>query len=265
MKVLCIDGNRERLNALKQQVERAFPFATVDAESDGENACYLAERRGYDAVLTETQWSNGNGLKVARYIHDTSPSTKVIFVTEQEKYALPAFQTRACGYLLSPVSEERLKEEFADLNISDGGKKRLVEAKTFGNFELLCDGKAVKFTRSKTKELIAYLIDRRGTSASASELIVNLWEDKNVDKTTRSMFHNLVSEAKKLFAELGISYVLDFKYNSFRIDDTKIVCDYYELLDGNKKAYNQFTGEYMASYSWAEMTAGILSEMTGRY
>lgn len=265
MRVLCVDGDTERLNSLVQLVKKTFPLATADAESNGDNACYLAERRGYDAVLTETQWADGDGIKIARYIHDVSPQTKVIFITEQDKYALLAFQARACGYLISPVTQERLKEEFDDLKICDGEKKRIVEAKTFGNFELLCDGKAVKFTRSKTKELIAYLVDRRGTSASASELIVNLWEDKNVDKTTRSMLHNLICEAKKVFAELGISYVLDFKYNSFRIDDKQIICDYYELLDGNKNAREKFMGVYMASYSWAEITSGTLSEMTGRF
>lgn len=264
MKVLCVDGNTERLNSLVQIVKKAFPLATTDAETDGDNACYLAERRGYDAVLTETKWAGGDGLKVARYIHDVSPKTKVIFVTRQEKYALPAFPTRACGYLISPVSQENLKEEFADLQLCEEEKSHRVEAKTFGNFELLCDGNAVKFSRSKTKELIAYLVDRRGTSSSASEIIVNLWEEKNVDKTTRSMFHNLVCEVRKVFAELGIPYVLDFKYNSFRIDDRTIECDYYDLLDGKKNARDRFMGEYMASYSWAEMTAGILSEMTGR-
>ncbi len=264
IRVLCV-GAAERLKELEKTVKKVFPDAAAETETDEENACYLAERRIYDAVLTDTKWKNGDGLKVARYVHDVVPQTKVIFVTDRSEFAVPAFRTRAYGYLLSPVSEKELAEEFADLGIgTDGARRHTVEAKTFGNFELLCDGKSVRFARSKTKELIAYLVDRRGTAATSSELIVNLWEDKNVDKTTRSMLHNLVSDLKKAFAELGISYVLDFRHNAFRIDDKAIVCDCYDLLDG-KSAGDRFTGEYMAAYPWAEMTAGTLAEMTGRY
>lgn len=265
MKVLCADGDEREAAKAARLVQKAFACA-VDTETDGECAAYLAERRDYDALLTVPRRGDFDGLKLARYVHDVAPRTKVIFITETPVYAVPAFKTRACGYLLSPVSEKDLAEEFADLGIGTQGQERhVVEAKVFGNFELICDGKAVKFSRSKTKELVAYLVDRRGTAASASELIVNLYEDKEVDRTTRSMLHNLISETKKVFSEHGIAYVLDFKHNAFRIDDKKIVCDYYDLLDGKKSAQDKFMGEYMAAYPWAEMTAGNLADLTGRY
>lgn len=263
IRFLCIDGDRERLDKLARTLKGLYPSAVVETETDGENACCLAQKKEYDAVFTETRWKGGDGLRIARSVHDVSPQTKVVFLTRDASFAVPAFKTRASGYLLAPVSEKELAEELADLNV--GEKPHLVEAKTFGNFELLCDGVAVRFSRSKTKEMIAYLVDRRGTAASSSELIVNLWEEKDVDRTTRSMFHNLVSDAKKVFAEYGISDVLDFKHNAFRIDDRKIRCDYYDLLDGKPNASGRFTGDYMAAYPWADMTAGTLSEMTGRY
>ena len=41
--------------------------------------------------------------------------------------------------------------------------------------------------------------------------------------------------------------------------NTKIVdCDYYRFLEGDARAINSFTGQYMSAYSWAEFTVGYL-------
>lgn len=264
IKVLCADADEKQAGKYAALIRQTFN-ATVDIETDGDVAAYLAERREYDAILTVPRRGKFDGLKLARYVHDVAPQTKVIFIADTPDYAVPAFKTRACGYLLAPITTQDLIDEFSDLDIGERGEKHVVEAKVFGNFELLCDGEAIKFSRAKTKELVAYLIDRRCTAATSSELIVNLYEDKDVDRTTRSMLHNLIADARKVFSEHNISNVLDFKHNAFRIDDKKIVCDYYDLLDGKRLAKNKFMGEYMAAYPWAEVTSGNLADMTGRY
>lgn len=212
-------------------------------------------------MLSETIENNFDGLKIARQIHDISPQTKVIFVTKKPEFAVMAFKTRAVGYLLCELTEQALREEFEDLHIgTDSVQNHKLIAKTFGNFELLCDGVAIKFSRAKSKELIAYLIDKRGTSASSSELIVNLWEDRDVDRTTRSMLQNLLADIRNTLQSYGILDFFDTKRNSFRINDNCLECDYYKLLDGDKSACQKFVGEYMSSYAWAEITAGMLCE-----
>lgn len=258
-KILCIGENVEKLEKVKALINKVLPFANVTILTNEQDIIYEIDRKDYLAVLSETIENNFDGLKIARQIHDISPQTKVIFVTDKTEYAILAFKTRAVGYLVENINENILKEEFADLGIGENSAiNHKLTAKTFGNFELLCDGKAVKFTRAKSKELIAYLIDKRGTSASSSELIVNLWEDRDVDKTTRSMLHNLIADVRNSLQKYGILDFFDTKRNSFRIDDSRLECDYYSLLNGDINASKKFVGEYMNSYSWAEMTAGLL-------
>lgn len=258
-KVLCIGENIEKLKKVKGLVNKVLPFADVEILTNEEDIIYEVDRKEYLVILSETKEKNFDGLKIARKIHNISPQTKVIFVTEKTEYAVLAFKTRAVGYLVNDINEKNLRDEFEDLHIGiDSVANHKLEAKTFGNFELLCDGKSVKFTRAKSKELIAYLIDKRGTSASSSELIVNLWEDRDVDRTTRSMLHNLIADVRCSLQKYGILDFFDTKRNSFRIDDSKLICDYYQLLNGDVEACKKFVGEYMSSYSWAEITAGIL-------
>ena len=46
--------------------------------------------------------------------------------------------------------------------------------------------------------------------------------------------------------------------NQLAIVAELVDCDYYRMLDGNLEAINAFRGEYMAQYSWAELTKGNL-------
>ena len=260
MRILIVDSNAENSNKLLSLVSSAFPNAVVDVESDEEEASYNVERKEYSAVLTETKRIDFNGLRFARNVHERSPQTRVIFVTNDPSFAVPAFKTRAVGYLLAPVTKEDILEEFVDLGIF-GGENHKVEAKTFGNFEMFCDDEIIQFSRAKSKELLAYLIDKNGTTATGSELIVNLWEDKDVDRTTRSMLHNLVADIKKTLLSYGISDVFETKRNAFRIKKERLVCDYFDLLDGKEDAIRKFKGEYMSAYEWAEFTIGRLQEL----
>lgn len=263
-KILCIGEDIKKLEKVKALVSKVLPFAEVEILTNEQDIIYEVDRKEFLAVLSETEENNFDGLKIARNIHEISPQTKVIFVTEKAEYAVSAFKTRAVGYLVNDITEESLREEFTDLCIGvDSVSNHKLVAKTFGNFELLCDGKAVKFTRAKSKELIAYLVDKRGTSASSSELIVNLWEDRDVDKTTRSMLHNLIADVRSSLRKYGISDFFDTKRNSFRIDDSVLICDYYQLLNGDANACKSFVGEYMNSYSWAELTTGYLCSKVG--
>lgn len=260
MRILIVDSDAEYSRKLEKMVGLAFPNASIDIESDVEEACYLVERKEYSAVLTETKRIDFNGLHFARNVHERSPQTRVIFVTNDPSFAVPAFKTRAVGYLLAPVSQDDLREEFIDLGLF-GGESHKVEAKTFGNFEMFCDEKIIQFGRAKSKELLAYLIDKNGTTATGSELIVNLWEDKDVDRTTRSMLHNLVTDIKKTLLSYGISDVFETKRNAFRIKKEMLVCDYFDLLDGKDDAARKFKGEYMSAYAWAEFTIGRLETL----
>lgn len=261
MRVLVVDGELKLTEKLKELVLSAIPSAQVDMQTDLEEACYQAERKEYSLIISGVKKGGFDGIKFARSVHERSPQTKVVFITPDAVFALPAFKTRASGYLLSPVSREQLLEELIDINVIGNGENHKVEIKTFGNFEMFCDGEIVKFSRAKSKELIAYLIDKNGTTATGSELIVNLWEDKDVDRTTRSMLHNLVSDIKKTFAEYGLSDIFETKRNAFRVKKDKIVCDYFDLLDGKDDAKRRFNGEYMSAYEWAEFTIGRLLDI----
>lgn len=54
-----------------------------------------------------------NGLTLAEEIRKRRPHTAIIFVTAHSQYAIDAFALHVSGYLLKPVSKERLSAELA--------------------------------------------------------------------------------------------------------------------------------------------------------
>ena len=136
-------------------------------------------------------------------------------------------------------------------------KSRLM-AKTFGNFTLIYDNKVVKFSRTKSNELVGYLVYKNGSSVNTKELISVLWGDHADSSRYGSNLRNLIVDIKHTFCELGIHDFFIAEYNNFRINPKSLKCDYYDFLSGDQDAQNNFTGEFMSQYSWAEDATGFL-------
>lgn len=137
-------------------------------------------------------------------------------------------------------------------------QKKVFEAKTFGNFTLLYENKAVKFSRSKTMELIAYLVLKNGSSANTKELLCALYGDYADSARYGASLRSLISDAKHVFADMEIQNFFTAEYNNFRINPEAVKCDYYDFLAGDSKAIKAYAGEFMSQYSWAEGTAAFL-------
>ena len=71
-------------------------------------------------------------------------------------------------------------------------QKQSLEAKTFGNFTLMYENKVVKFSRTKSDELLGYLIYKKGSSVKTKELISILWVSMQIRPVTAAVFEILL-------------------------------------------------------------------------
>lgn len=136
--------------------------------------------------------------------------------------------------------------------------KETTKIVTFGNFTILHNQTVVKFQRKKSLELLAYLVYKNGTSVDSQELMAVLWGDSATSDRYGSSLRNLIVDIKQTFKKLEINDLFVAEYNSFRINPTVADCDYYRFIDGDEKAHQAFTGEFMSQFSWAEDVAAYL-------
>ena len=137
-------------------------------------------------------------------------------------------------------------------------QKNNLEVKTFGNFTIIYQGKVVRFSRTKSNELMGYLVYKNGTSVNTKELISVLWGDRADSGRYGSSLRNLIVDIKHTFSELEIENFFIAEYNNFRINAESVSCDYYDFLAGSPHALDSFAGEFMSQFSWAENVAAFL-------
>ena len=125
----------------------------------------------------------------------------------------------------------------------------------FGYFDVFYGDDPLIFTRAKTKELLAYLVDRGGAACTGGEIELALWEDAGAVKDTRHYLRILTNDLRAALASVGLEDVLIREHNQWAVRRSMLDCDYYRMLDGGE---DTFDGEYMKQYSWAEETLARL-------
>ena len=70
---------------------------------------------------------------------------------------------------MKPITSEAVQREIDHIKSSKSGSNML-SVKCFGNFEVFYNGDVLHFKRTKTKELFAILIDRKGARMTLKEI-----------------------------------------------------------------------------------------------
>ena len=245
MRVLLVDDERLHLDNLRAACEKVLPEAKFFCFGDSNEALKAAKENPIDIAFLDINLPKMNGIELARKLKERDPDTKIIFVTAYENYALEAYSVRASGFILKPVSEKKIQHEIEALGDSLKSKKD-IQVKCFGNFEIFHLGIPLQFKRSKSKEVLAYLIDREGRAVGVDELCFALWEEERA-----SYFRNLVADIRQTLERIGCGDFFFKQGNGYRIDTSMMDCDAYDYKNGDPKAISMFRGEYMFQYPWA--------------
>lgn len=263
MITLAIDDMLSAAQQIRDMMTGIDPDGIHLAGDDPEDLLGAVEENRPDIVWLDIEMPGMNGLEMAAKIKLLSPDTNIVFVTGFPEYAVDAFGMHVSGFVLKPATEEKLREEINNLRHPVVKKdESLLRVQCFGNFEVFGKKGIVQFSRSLGKEALAYMIDRRGAGCTVGEICSVLWEDRQADKKLKSQCRVIMAALKKDLENAGAGDVLVKTWNAWGVDTAKVSCDYYDFLRGDSAAVNTFRGEYMAQYSWAEMTIGNLFEIT---
>ncbi|MBO5552122.1 MAG: response regulator [Lachnospiraceae bacterium] len=266
MKIIAVDDEKLALEGLMSEIALVVPDAEINGFRNGRDALNYCEGQDrIDAAFLDIEMRGMSGLSLGRKLVSMFEKINLIYTTGFSEYAVEAVDMRCSGYILKPVTGDKIRKELENLRypVESGGSRRLF-ARTFGKFEAFVDGKPVKFHYQKTKELLAYLIDREGILCGNSEIADALWDDDSFEGTHTSYLKNIRSDLIKTLDEQGCMDCITRGKGEIGIIRDAIDCDYYSYLDNKGvEGYEKlFKGEYMSQYSWAEYT--LASLMGGR-
>ena len=262
MLIFAIDDEPKMLRLLHKAIEDAAPGDEIVDFPLGSAALEAIKKRGLkpDVVFSDIQMPPPTGLELAVALKTLAPAAKVVFVTGYDNYALQSYRVHAAGYLLKPVRPEMIREELDHMALPLDAQPDKLRVCCFGCFEVFWRGEPLPFARSKTKELFAFLVNRRGAACTAEEAIAALYEEigEGDMKKARQNLRNLVHDLKNTLSSIGMDDVLIRRGKTLAIRPELLDCDYLRMIAGDMAAVNSFRGEYMEQYSWAELTKGTL-------
>ncbi len=258
MKALVVDDKFYAVDDLittLTQIDPAGEYIPAYSYDEG-----LAKAQGQDDLsiaFLDVDMPRQSGLTLAEKLIELYPRLNIIFVSGYPEYALAAHEIYASGFLVKPASKESVEGALAHLRYPvKEEKKPRIRVECYGDFAVFIDDVPVKFTRKKSLELLAYLVDREGAWVTNGQLISVLWEDGLNSEGRRGYLRHLIADVRNTFSEAGIEDVILKDRDSIAINRQAIFCDYYDRLT-NSGYGAKADEEYMAQFSWAEYSRDI--------
>ena len=255
MIAITVDDEILMLGALTAAVEASDDISQVTQFSNCDEALEFVKENSVDIAFLDINMRGMGGLVLAEKILATRSDCKIVFCTGYEEYAVPAFKLHASGYLLKPVSAEDVQAEIDNIK-GIKQKDKILTVNCFGDFEVYAKDEKLIFKRRKTKELFAFLVDRKGAGMTAKQICAVLFPEDTDDTKNSAYLRQLVMDLKNTLKAVGAENVFCHETPCYRIDTSLLKCDYISYIETGKP---EFFGEYMTQYSWAEDTCAMLS------
>ncbi len=258
MKILAVDDEPIALDGLVTSIKEAAPDAEVNGFGNVSDALFNAMITRPEIAFLDINLRADSGIDLAKRLKEIVPQINIVFTTGHRQYMEQAFEMHVSGYVVKPVTADKIRAELNNLRepVATARENR-VKVQTFGEFEVFVDGTPVQFGYLKTKEILAFLVECKGSMCTNGRLIDVLWDDDDA-QSHRSYFSNLMSDLSKTLKEYDCEDIIIRRRGQISVDTTKIDCDYYRWLEGDANARAAFSGEYMSQYSWGEPTLSTL-------
>lgn len=258
MRIIAVDDEKIALEGLVDSIKEAVGSAEVTGFRRAEEALQYAKKSICEIAFLDIEMRDMGGLELAERLKKYNPGINIIFTTGYSEYTKDAIFMHVSGYILKPVTTEKIMHELDNLRYPVKNAESKVKVCTFGSFEVYIDEKPIKFKYQKTKELLAYLVDRKGALCTNGELIGILWQDKEELSGSMSYFKNIRADLINTLSLYGCEDIMIRQRGCLGVAVDKISCDYYEWLAKNPAYSDAYRGEYMYQYSWSEFTNGSL-------
>ena len=261
MNAICVDDDRQTLREILALCREMPQITKVEGFTNPREALNWAESNPVELAVLDINMPGMDGLTLGRLLREQSQRTAILFVTSHSQYAVDAWSLHPTGYVIKPLTGERLLEELdyaAQWRARAAGKagSARVEVKTFGNFDLIVDGRKINFARSRAKELLACLVDKRGIRMTRAEAFHRLWGEEEYNRSRQKMLDVIIRSLRKTLEDNGVGEILQLEQGTLRIVPEAIDCDLYRLLGGDEDTMREYQGEYMSAYPWSSGTEG---------
>lgn len=262
MRAIVVDDEPVMLRSFHRMTKHIDCLKDVERFDDHIDVLEYAESNEFDVAFLDIEMPEMNGMELAKKLMKINPKVLIVFITAYDNYIKEANDLGSVYYLMKPYKQETL-EQLANrlemlVNPVGEKEKKDIYINTFGRFTVFYKDHPISLT-GKAKEILAYLVTKRGKEVSNESLYTTIWEGRECDNYHMKVYYNALKRLKDCLESEGVSNLL-ISTKRGQIANTEVFdCDYYAWMDGDDDVPYNFEGEFMTEYSWGEeILAGML-------
>ncbi len=238
MKIAAVDDELHALERFERMVSKISELELCGLFETGQQLLTYLETNTLDAVFMDIEMPGVSGLQLSEQIQNLNEDIDIIFVTAFNRYAVEAFELQAVDYIMKPLTEERLGKTVKRLLKTNRTAVQTDRPfiQCFGTFEVFVNGKALTWKNSKAKEILAFLVHKRGVPVGWEKIADAVWPEFNAERS-QTNFHATTYLLRKRLSEAGLSHILESTRGNYRIVADKVDCDVYrfeEMISKNQ-------------------------------
>ena len=238
--------------------ERVYPDSSCRAMNYYSE---MSEER-YEMIRTEglclTDWMNE--YRIPRHAYEQACKEGEVTLSDDDKNwgrrMYLSAEEGAAGEALYTVLLLYIAERERRVQEETGPR---VTIRTFGYFDVLVDDKPVIFRYEKSKEMLAVLVDRKGSFVANPYFISCLWENEPYSEKVQGRCRQTAYRLMETLKQYGIEHIIEKVDGRRRIIPEMVDCDYFNYIRGKQVPGQQFNGAYLSDYSWGEATLSGLT------
>lgn len=259
MNIIVVDDEFASLNTFLANIVDVYemnysmfmnnPLASID----------YVKQNHIDAAFLDIYMPEIDGVELAQELIAVSPDLSIVFIsgyTQDEDVIRCKLGKNLLGFCYKPYSHDILLKYFNEIAAKINNSRK-VEVRAFDGFDLYIEGKAVKFSSAKSKELFALLVDRRGATVTMGDALANLWADKDIELAKR-LYRDAVFRLRMVLNDNNLGDLVEFGRAQLNLVTKCLTADSWEYIDGKN---NDYKGQYMPSYDWSLDTQTYLDNL----
>ena len=113
--IILADDNKAIIADSLFVLEEVLPNAVIMGFNQPRKAIEYAKGNRIDLAFLDIELGTSSGLDLCRALLEINPCTNVVYLTAFPDYALDAWDTNACGFMVKPLTPESIRRQMKKL------------------------------------------------------------------------------------------------------------------------------------------------------
>lgn len=260
MRAIVVDDEPMMIKSFMRLSSGIEDLQVLSTFESPEDALEFVKTNTVDIAFLDVEMPTMSGIQLAKELRAVRPDILIVIISAYGEYIKDSNIIGADYYIVKPYKHETLEMMMARMRLLVKRQEKELYMKTFGEFEVLKNGKPTSIT-GKAKEILAYCVIMQGKEATNEEIYSALWEGREYNNVNMKVYYNAIKRLKDSLSDDNIPDLLVSTKHGQLANTDIFDSDLYEWLKKGNKDISKIPGGFMPKYDWAQ---GVLEKFLAK-